>query len=286
MSDRAKLNVYRVLLVTALVLLVYTSRDRIGRFLAGIPDEELSSGIETGESSYSANGESASTNGGVDGFLSASYRDERKPNYLIVNSFNSDPVSIEFTWTSYEQLYFATICYSIDSGLYNYYKGLSRYYGDNEYINYIKDPLNDQYLDMLVENINEIAEKRGYSEGEKVRETINFVQSFTYADDSDTSTGVEWPRYPVETLYERGGDCEDTSILLAGLLSKMGYGTALIKYADHMAVGIKSDETATGAFYSLDGIDYYYIETTNKGWDIGELPEEYKDKNATVIVIN
>ena len=291
MSDRVKLVIYRVLLALSLILLVYVQREKIGRFMAGIPEDKISSEditslAESGDGIYNAGEARAETGYEIDSFNSTAYGDERKPEYPLVYTFSQDPISIEFTWTSYEQLYFATICYSIDEKLYDYYKGLSRYYGDGEYINYIKDPLNDEYIEMLVENLDEIAGRRGYTDGEKVREAINFVQSFEYVDDTDTSSKVEWPKYPIETLYERKGDCEDTSILLAGILAKMGYGTCLIKYSNHMAVGLKADDTATGAHFNYDGLDYYYIETTNKGWDIGEIPDDYKDLNATVIVIN
>ena len=34
----------------------------------------------------------------------------------------------------------------------------------------------------------------------------------------------------------------------------------------------------------LPGItDYYYIETTNKGWEIGDMPEEYIGEEATIL---
>ena len=77
---------------------------------------------------------------------SNSYFDERKPDYSLINTYTEDPVTLEFTWTSFEGLYYATICYTIDEKLYTYFRSLSRYYGNDEYVNYIDDPINDKYM--------------------------------------------------------------------------------------------------------------------------------------------
>ena len=77
-----------------------------------------------------------------------------------------------------------------------------------------------------------------------------------------------------------------TALLLVGILSRMGYGCALIKFDDHIAVGLKGDQSIDGTYFENDGIKYYYIETTNRGWRIGEIPDEYVGLPATVIVIS
>lgn len=303
MHDKVLLVIYRILLAMCIVALIFAYRDPILRKIRAIGNPDVS---EEAANSYE-NGDNAGLesslfgDGTTDGSLlngnpasnpesfgsnSAAYSDERKPDYKLVNSYVNNPVSNEFTWTSFEGLYYATICYSIDSELYEYYKSLSRYYGNDEYINYINDPLNSEYLDMIVENLEEIGDRREYTPGERVREAVSFCQSFEYETDDTTSAHTEWPKYPVELLYERKGDCEDTSLLLAGILTKMGYGVALIKFDDHMAVGIKGDDTLTGTYFTYEGNDYYYVETTNKGWYIGEIPEEYTELPASVIVIN
>ena len=289
MREKVLLNIYRVLLLICIVALIFAYRGNIARLLKGneaVETEEPESTVNFGVVEGFEGSTEQTQPYKPDTSLSSKYTDERKPDYSIVNTCINDPVSNEFTWTSFEGLYYATICYSIDEKLYEYYKGLARYYGNDEYINYINDPINAEYIDMIVENLNEIGDRREYTDGERVREAISFCQSFEYVEDDSSTTHTEWPKYPIELLYERKGDCEDTSILLAGILKKMGYGVALIKFDDHMAVGIKGDETIYGTSYNFEGDDYYYVETTNKGWYIGEIPEEYKDLPATVIVIN
>ncbi len=284
MNNATKLILYRIFAAICIVVIVILIADK-ARNTVKLP--EIVSSSETGENSRKE--ESGSQTNRVslpDGNASGTLSDERKPDYDIIAKLIYDPVPIEYTWTSFETLYYATICYSIDQKLYEYYKSLDRYYGDNEYIKYVTDPINSEYLDMVVENLTEISDNRGYSDAERVREAINFVQNFTYTTDEDNTDKIEWPKYPIEMLYDREGDCEDACLLLAGVLAKMGYGTCLIKYADHMAVGIKGDTTLSGNYYTYEGNDYYYIEATNPGWNIGDMPEDYQGVSATIILIN
>lgn len=293
--EKVRLWAYRIALVLCIVLLVWTNKDSFKRGKAQLDEanealvNQLLQAVagqdyRTG-ATITSNIDSEDVTKVINGSASGTYVDERKPDYDMVPLYTELPVENEYTWTSFEGLYYATICYTIDAGLYNYYKNLPRYYGDNEYINYIDDPMNDSYVSMVVENIEEIGGRRGYSRGEMVREAVSFCQGFEYELDENTSNREEWPKYPIELLFERAGDCEDSSILLAGVLKKMGYGVVLIKYDDHMAVGIKADGLE-GTCFTLNDQRYYYIETTNPGWKIGEIPDDYIGLTPTLILIN
>jgi len=107
-----------------------------------------------------------------------------------------------------------------------------------------------------------------------------------YTSDSVTTGYDEYPRYPVETLVDGGGDCEDSSILAAALLSEMGYGTILIVLPGHMALGIKGSDNIFGAYYEYNGDRYYYVETTSSGFGVGEIPSEYKNSKARFFTMN
>ncbi|PKM76636.1 MAG: hypothetical protein CVU90_11835 [Firmicutes bacterium HGW-Firmicutes-15] len=122
-----------------------------------------------------------------------------------------------------------------------------------------------------------------YDNYDIVCNVIAFVQSFTYISDSASTGFDEYPRYPLETLFDREGDCEDTAILVATLIRELGYGTALIFFDDHCAVGLKGADTLPGTYYMVNGVRYYYVETTAKGWGIGQLPEEYEGQKAIVL---
>jgi len=169
----------------------------------------------------------------------------------------------------------------IPLSLYEYYKKLPRPATKN-YSVYVTHPLDDPYLDQLVEKIEKAAQEKGYTEYQTVEFAAAFVQSLPYTVDSVTTPYDEYPRYPIETLVDNGGDCEDTSILLASLIDKMGYGVVLIILPNHVGVGVKGGENVFGTYWEYKGGKYYYVETTGENWGIGELPEEYENIGATV----
>ncbi|MDR0523159.1 MAG: hypothetical protein LBG62_01875 [Candidatus Methanoplasma sp.] len=114
---------------------------------------------------------------------------------------------------------------------------------------------------------------------------LAFVQSLEYEYDSDGTDYDEYWKYPVETLYEKRGDCEDTAILYAALMKAAGYDVALINLPGHEATGIAMPETTIGTYYLKDGKRYYYCETTGTGWKLGDYPPEYRGISATVYSI-
>ena len=165
---------------------------------------------------------------------------------------------------------------------YEYFQGIPRLPTAN-YSVYVTHPADDPYIDGVVRKIREAAEEKGFSEYQTVEFAIAFVQSMPYTVDSVTSPFDEYPRYPAETLIDGGGDCEDTAILLASLLDSMGFGVVLIRLPDHMAIGVMGGENTTGSYWEYGGDKYFYVETTDPGWGIGELPDEYADTSATVL---
>lgn len=169
----------------------------------------------------------------------------------------------------------------IPQALYNYYKQLPRPPTSN-YSVYVTHPMDDAYLDSLIDNIKNASQQTGYSELQTIEFAIAFVQGLPYTADSVTTPYDEYPRYPIETLLDNGGDCEDTSILLASLLDSLGYGVVLIIPPSHAAIGLLSEEGIYGTYWEYEGGKYYYIETTGTGWEIGQLPEVYEDTSASI----
>ena len=164
--------------------------------------------------------------------------------------------------------------------LYDYYKGMERAPVE-DYSIYVTHPKDDNDLiNPLAAELKRLAVERGYDS----QKTVNFVASFTqnlaYIEDDEG----EYPNYPVETLINKGGDCEDTAILTAALLQSMGYDAVLIRFtsqiegeAGHMAVGVAVAGVSGGRSYSYDGKNYYYLETTSP-WSLGEIPPEILSK--------
>ena len=193
--------------------------------------------------------------------------DERK-NY-ISNEYEWEFKGSEYKWSPV-----------FPRDLYDYYKNKSRPLLD-DYSLYATDPYDDLMISQLVNVLKNASERNGFNEYETVNFVISFVQSLPYTSDDITTLHDEYPRYPIETLVDNGGDCEDTSILTAVLLNELGYGVVLIGFPKHMAVGVLGDEGIYGTYYEDEGRKYFYLETTGEGWEIGELPDEYKGEKAS-----
>jgi hypothetical protein len=144
----------------------------------------------------------------------------------------------------------------------------------------------DYYIQSLAEKLNQTT--KGYSSYDQVSFLLAFVQSLPYTSDNVTEGYNEYPRFPIETLVDGGGDCEDTSILFATLTLIMGYGTVYINPPNHYAVGILGNNL-DGTYWAYpqdSNKTYYYCETTGNGFKIGDLPEEFSGQSAYIYTIN
>ena len=120
--------------------------------------------------------------------------------------------------------------------------------------------------------------RSGYTNCDEAMNAIAFVQSIPYYEDHPEGG----PRYPLETLADGQGDCKDKSVLAAALLHEMGFDVVLLKFPNHVALGLNV-AGAGGASYAYNGAQYYYVEMTSPGWGIGEVPDELKDITPTVL---
>ncbi|OPY25792.1 MAG: Transglutaminase-like superfamily protein [Methanocella sp. PtaU1.Bin125] len=117
----------------------------------------------------------------------------------------------------------------------------------------------------------------GYNRYDDAMNIITFVQSVPYVDDHPAGS----PKYPLETLADGQGDCKDKAVLAAALLREAGFDVVLLRLPEHLAVGLNVD--AAGTSYEYGGARYYYVETTGKNWEIGEVPDALKTAGATVL---
>jgi transglutaminase-like putative cysteine protease len=148
------------------------------------------------------------------------------------------------------------------------------------YEDFVSDPGDDTSIQAIADELQRLGRKQGWSDDRILSFTLTFVQSMPYTADDVTTRYDEYPRFPIETLVDNGGDCEDTSILYASLILAMGYGAALVSPPGHMAVGVLADDGVPGQGYRHDGQWYLYAETTGDGYGIGEMPEAYRDEKA------
>jgi len=168
---------------------------------------------------------------------------------------------------------------------------LSSYYGSiarsrlEDYSIYVFDLYDDDYIDLLIDRL--MYGSNIEDDVDKINFATSFVQNLEYKKDSETNGSFEYPRYPVETIFNDGGgggDCEDMAILTACILDRMGYDIALFRLTEHMAVGVNLDENISSYEHYTD--NYYFLETT-ASHKLGFIPSEYESKsNLTVYPIS
>lgn len=117
-----------------------------------------------------------------------------------------------------------------------------------------------------------------YGTYQEVGLVLSFVQQAIQYQSEET----EYPKYPVETLVDGEGDCEDFAILGAAILKCMGYEVGLMILPNHAALGVAGTTDIPGVYIEKDSLRYYYCEMTAQGWKIGEMPEEYKQMKVEV----
>jgi len=125
----------------------------------------------------------------------------------------------------------------------------------------VNDPLDDE---CIIDGLLTFCQDRG-----------DFESSIHYISD-----GIDdFSKYPIETLAEGGGDCEDKSILFASLVRGIGYEVRICIIPGHAFVAVKLDSTplygsGEGWHITIGDDNYYTCETTGYGWLIGDLPED------------
>jgi len=175
----------------------------------------------------------------------------------------------------------------IPKSLYNSYQEVSAFdrnkygVGGYDFLVTTQDP----YVEAVANKLHEAAVKEGYEAYDEVSFVLAFVQSLPYTSDSVTTIYDEYPRFPLETLVDDGGDCEDTSILFATIVVILNYDTVFISVPSHLAVGVWGKDLP-GYYYVHNSRNYYYCETTGENWKIGDLPDEYQDTKAHLYSID
>ncbi len=133
-----------------------------------------------------------------------------------------------------------------------------RYYSAIAY-----DPAQDQMYAKLFLVFDAYAEEHNLTSDEYVELLSTYVQSIPYKT-SETEI-----KFPIETVIENWGDCEDKSILLSGLLAKKEYNAGVFVFENdhHMTTGVKG-----GYQTEYENSGYSIIETTRYAY-VGEVPE-------------
>ena len=183
----------------------------------------------------------------------------------------------DFAWQYAGQTY--QVALDLHPATYAAYRQRER---TRDYDLFASDSHSKPFIEKVTRKLAEQGRASGLSRAEMQHLIVSFVQDLPYTSDEVTTGYDEYPRYPYETLYDKGGDCEDTSILASALLHELGYEVALLFFPGHVAVGVECRPQAGQPHYRHRGRRYCYVETTGDNWVIGEVPPSVYGLAATV----
>ena len=147
------------------------------------------------------------------------------------------------------------------------------------YLAFLNDPNQEEFYRDLLGAFRGIKARDSLDDDEYLELMAGAVQSLTYVTDGTLTA----PKFPIETYVDGRGDCDDKSLLLAGLMAREGYSVALFyfKPENHMAVGVKGyqcDYRKTG---------YGYVDSTNMslvGVPTGQLTGGVNLSSAPLVI--
>ncbi len=183
---------------------------------------------------------------------------------VAAESLSDTPVSDKFYTNTY-YWHYAGQNFSITMGFldraYLLYRGIPKTF---PWAEYATETWRSTYLSDVAHTLNEACKDMKYNDRQFLEYLVSFVQqAIPYTNDPVFPS--DYPKFPIETLVEKGGDCEDKAALLAALMETFGYDSKLFHLPGHMGV----------ALYDADRDIHFFIETTGTTWRIGDIPNEH-----------
>lgn len=145
--------------------------------------------------------------------------------------------------------------------------------------------VDDPYVRALADHLRDRADSMALSDTELAELVLDFVQGVEYQSDDIYMGHEEYWKFPLETLYDGGGDCEDTAILCATLLRALGFESGMLILPGHMACIVAVDAPDGSGYVNVDGKRFYYCETTSTGFDIGDVPQGYANVDVVSVIV-
>ena len=139
---------------------------------------------------------------------------------------------------------------------------------------FVNDPRQETLYTGLLQQFRSIRTEYRLTDDEYLELMTVFVQNLPYDQEAGLHPDTP-PRFPVETVVDGTGDCDDKSVLLAGLLSREGYDVALFLFIPehHMAVGVRNES------HQFRDTGYMYIETTYTAL-VGDVPRKLTNRTV------
>ncbi len=174
-----------------------------------------------------------------------------------------------------------TLSYAFPSSVYDAQRSSPRTLIYSAYGSYVSDSRDDEILHDFLDHVEQLAV--GLNIWDRLNLVLALVQSLPYEEEA-----CEYPRYPLETLIDQRGDCEDAAILAVALVREMGFSAVLLAFLDelHVGVGIRvlPPRYPELQAYEWAGDLYYYLEPTSPGWEVGQLPPAFQSQPVVITI--
>ncbi len=153
-------------------------------------------------------------------------------------------------------------------------------------------------IDFLTDSLTKISKEHALSRVELAELIVAFVQDIPYSyvrstDCSETNNkgkpcigNIAFGLLsPYEFLHSLYGDCDTRSVLIYAMLETLGYDPMIVVSSEYAHAMLALNIAATGDHLKHRGKNYYFWETTGKGWPIGMLPPNSNNINYWKIAL-
>ena len=150
----------------------------------------------------------------------------------------------------------------------------------------VSEPEAKSVMDTLSRLIKDAELANNLRKSDVVSLVGTFVRGLPHNDKDVTTAYDNYPRFPVETLIEQGGDSEDASILAASLLVQQGLNVVFLRFDQpkHVALGVNVSGIS-GYSWEYQGNRYYYMECSAKEWELGDAPLQFRSAKPTIVPV-
>jgi len=205
---------------------------------------------------------------------------------------NIDPVNLDkvfktFRWKFKPKGGREALGQAIELGIsqnrYTYYRNQPRLNG--RWNHYAEKDMPE--IHQLVISFQTLHAEQSWSTFNQAYNVMKFVQScIPYSKDVDSTGHADWPRYPIETILDETGDCEDLAILCSAIIARLGFSVVLLHYPGHLAFGVAGADHLKGEYIVEPGTGrrYYYGEATAENWHLGQIPPKYRELSPEAIL--
>lgn len=157
---------------------------------------------------------------------------------------------------------------------------------------------NQPYLNELRDSLKSIQLAKSLNGVEFANAIVKMVQDIPYAYIMSDNCGPHTRDHdclpnqkfgltaPVEFLYSLKGDCDSRTVLLYSLLQSFGYDSLVMISKEYLHSVLAVSIPVAGEYIMHKGQKFYFWETTAKGWEVGILPPDMKNKKYWKIALD